>query len=359
MSLKKLNLFILAGAVALGIMACKKDEETTVAPFMNGSLDFSVPTYVKPKTKITMTPVGVEHPDGEGIGYYWKVTPTMTKYDTTRFVNGLDKNGNPSDGSFTHTFSDTLQTYSIYAYAYAKGYTASSASGSCTVVSGGPNESITNIGLSSATPSVKINGKTYYYTTAGGNDWLRTNLSDDEAGAPYYNCSAMSDVFGRYYSYEEALTACPEGWELPTDADWTELAKAAGAKEDIESHSNIQGVAAALMGDARFNDAKMWEYWPEVGDITNATGMSMISAGYAMLGRKNDNAKTDPAVEYNYPNAIFKGYREYAVFWTADTVENEEGMAYYRYLIAKQPDLQIGKGDTKTFGASVRCIRKK
>jgi uncharacterized protein (TIGR02145 family) len=85
----------------------------------------------------------------------------------------------------------------------------------------------------------------------------------------------------------------------------------------------------------------------------------MIPAGYAMLGKKDNSAKNDEFQEYTYPTAIFKGYMEYAAFWTADTVADEEGMAYYRYIIANQPDLMIGKADTKSFGASVRCIRKK
>jgi hypothetical protein len=38
-------------------------------------------------------------------------------------------------------------------------------------------------------------------------------------------------------------------------------------------------------------------------------------------------------------------------------VEGEEGMAYYRYIIADRPEMLIGKGDVNTFGASVRCVR--
>ena len=57
-----------------------------------------------------------------------------------------------------------------------------------------------------------------------------------------------------------------------------------------------------------------------------------------------------------YPYANFKGDYEYAAFWTADMAE--EGMAYYRYLICDQPDMQIGKGDVNTLGASVRCVRE-
>ena len=305
-----------------------------------------------------MTPSGTIHPDGEELGYYWKVTPTMTQYDTTRFENGLDKYGKPSNGSFTHKFSDTLKTYTVYGYAYAAGYAVKSKSEYCTVVSGGLNESITNLGMTTSTPSEVIDGKTYYYTTVGGTDWLRMNVDNDNAGAPYYNCKAMNDVFGRFYSYEEALTVCPEGWSLPTEEDWIELAKAVGADTESEAYTNIPGVAASLMGNGYFNNTRLWEYWPAVGDITNESGMSIIPTGYAMLGNKGDSVKEDPNIDYSYPNAIFKGYMEYAAFWTADTVADEEGMAYYRYIICNQPDLIIGKADIKSFGASVRCIRK-
>ena len=359
MSLKKLSMIFLAGAMLLGTNSCNKTEDTATSPSLEGNLYFSVPAFVQPGTRITMTPHGVTHPEGEEIGYYWKVSPTMTQYDTTRFLNGLNKEGIASDGSFTHTFSDTLKTYTIYAYAFADGYYSKSGSDYCSVVSGGLEESITKLNISSiATSHEVIGGDTYYYTTAGGNDWLMRNISNPDAGTPYYNCTAMSEVFGRYYSYNEALTICPEGWTLPTDEDWAALALAAGA-ETADSYSDIKGVAAALMGNADFNDVKMWEYWPVVGDITNNTGMSMIPVGYAMLGNRKESTKTDPNIEYNYPNAIFKGYQEYAVFWTADKVQNEEGMAYYRYLICDQPDLLIAKGDMNTFGASVRCVRQK
>jgi uncharacterized protein (TIGR02145 family) len=359
MNIEKLKMILLAGVLLLSVNSCKKEDETSTSPSLDGHIDFSVPTYVAPFSKVSMTPRGAIHPDGKEVGYYWKVTPTMTKNDTTRYETGLDFNGNPSDGTFTFTFPDSLKTFTIYSYAFAKGYSNISDTDYCTVVSGGLERSITNLHIAQkATSYEQIGGETIYYTTIGGNDWMMSNLASSSAGAPYFNCKAMSDVFGRYYSYEEALTACPEGWTLPTDADWVALAEAAGAK-DAQAHENIGSVAAALMGNAYFNDVRMWEYWPAVGDITNETGMSIIASGFAMLGSKNADPKEDTFIEYSYPNAIFKGYLEYAAFWTADKVADEEGMAYYRYLIFDQPDLMIAKGDINTFGASVRCIRKK
>ena len=50
-------------------------------------------------------------------------------------------------------------------------------------------------------------------------------LSDKEVQV---NC----DKYGRLYTWEEALTACPAGWHLPTRAEWLTLLKFAGSNED-------------------------------------------------------------------------------------------------------------------------------
>lgn len=334
MSHRKLNILIFAIAASVCIISCKKDDETKVTPSLSGALSFNVPEYVSPNTKLTLTPSGVTHPKDEGLGYYWKVNPTKPKADTTRYENGLDKNGKPSDGSFTFTFSDTLQTCTISGYAYAAGYSYVMKSTECTVVEGGIDRSITNLGIADK-PSITVDGIVYPYVSIAGLDWLCRNIADKSAGAPYRNSEEMSDVFGRYYSFEEAQKVCPEGWRLPTDAEWTTV---------VETYE-----MAALMGNAYFNGDLMWEYWPEVGEITNESGISMIPAGYAMLSEKDSDGY--------YSNAQFKGINEYAAFWTADAVEKEAGMAYYRYIFCEQPEFQLGKADTRTFGANVRCVR--
>ena len=355
MSFRKLTSITFIIAAALCTLSCKDDDETTVPPSLSGTLDFDLPQYILPETVIEMVPSGVTHPDEGELGYYWRVSPSMKKSDTTRFENGLDKNGNPSDGSFTHKFSDTLQTYTVQGYAYAKGYSYVSKTSYTTVVKGGIDGSITNLWLKDR-PFFKEGDIIYPYVTIGSTDWLCRNVADASAGAPFANCKAMGDVFGRYYSYEEALEVCPEGWQLPTEADWLEAAAAAGA-EGAQAYDTIEGVAAALMGNGYFNESLMWEYWPQVGDITNTTGLSFIPTGYAMLGAKAAFPQENAYLDQRYPQAQFKGYSEYAAFWTADLVEGSEGMAYYRYLISEVPDLMVSMGDTKTFGASVRCVR--
>ena len=331
---RTLNSILFAAALTFVAVSCEKEEETTTLPYLNGVLTVNVPEYVNIGQTITLTAKGLEHPDGEEIGYRWKVTPTMSQYDTTDV--------------FSFTFTDTLQTCTIYCYGFADGYNSSSASYSSTVVKGGPEGSIQGTDMATF-PVYEYKGISYHYMTSGDLQWFMTNLADGDAGgAPYKSYEAMSNVFGRYYSYEEALKACPQGWRLPTEEDWMALAGEFGAATE-DKYQSIKGVASKLMANASFNGNLMWEYWPAVGEITNSSNLSLIPSGYANLGTVNE--------EGVYTYASFDGINRFAAVWTADMVEEEADMAYYRYLIVDQPDLLVGKGDRQSFGAAVRCVR--
>lgn len=350
MKFQKVNCIILLAMALLAAAACKKDDDDTVSPSLNGSLSFNVPEFVTPGYVAKMTPTGLAHPDGKGIGYYWKVTPGMSASDTTRYESGLNSDGYESDGTFTYWFPDSLATYTVSCYGFAKDYSSSYGSKYVTVVKGGLNGSITGTGIFSFDKSIEADGVKYYYTTINGLDWFRNNLANPSYGVAYVNADAMSDVLGRYYSHEEASVACPEGWRLPTDAEWIAMAESVKGEKLAGTYGIIPGIAADLMADVSFNLNQMWEYWPSVGEITNKSKLAAIPCGYSNLGNKSESG--------TYPAASFFGLYEYATFWTADMVEEEAGMAYYRYIISDQPDMQIGKGDVKALGASVRCVRE-
>ena len=350
MNFRKLIPFIFTAASILAAISCKKDEETEVLPSLSGSLSFNAPQFIEPHQTLKMTPEGLSHPDGKGIGYYWKVTPGMTAYDTVRLENGLHpETGKESDGSFTYKFKDTLATYTVNCYGFAYGYSTSYTSKLVTVVQGGLDGSITGTGIKVSDPSIEFKGTRYYHKSHAGLDWFRNNLADPSAGTPYAKAEAMTNVLGIFYSYTEAMNACPEGWRLPTDAEWAALAASVKPGINATEHEIIPGIAADLMCNAEFNSYRMWEYWPQVGEITNKAELALIPAGYSNLGVKSSDGK--------YPTASFFGIHDYAVFWTADRVEEEEDMAYYRYIIDDQPDMLVGKGNINSFGASVRCVR--
>ena len=147
---------------------------------------------------------------------------------------------------------------------------------------------------------------------------------------------AMQDVFGLFYSWDEAVSACPEGWRLPDADDWKDLATAHGCADTEDVYAGIGG---KLMADAYMNDMKMWEFWPDV-KITNNLRFCAIPTGYAL----------DADGSYT-----FKGSSHYAVFWTAE--ENGEEQAWCRQLYVKSNDVYKASMYKSAFRAPVRCVR--
>lgn len=332
MSLGKLKSIIMFALVAFAAVACK-DDETEEMPSLSG-LYFECPHYAAPGQAVRMTPNDVKHPEGGEVGYYWKVTPTMTSNDTTTV--------------YVHWFSDTLQTYTVRCYAFAEGYNGTSYSRDVEVVKNGLDGSITETGIAASDKKVTVDGVDYYYRKIAGRDWFRNNLANTASGAPYLNEDLVSDIFGRFYSYNEALNACPEGWRLPTEEDWMALADALDSPA-TGKYESFQDVASKLLVNAYFNSKAMLEYWPQVGEVTNQSKLAFMPFGYANLGPADESGK--------YPDARFEGMTEYVAVWTADKVEGNEEMAYYRYIISDQPEMLVGMGDVNTFGAQVRCVR--
>ena len=333
MSLRKLNSLVFAAAFVIAVASCKKDKETESLPSLSG-LSFECPSFVASGQAVRMTPGGVKHPEGGVVGYYWKVTPTMSSYDTTDV--------------YVHWFSDTLKTYTVSCYAFAEGYTGTSYSRDVMVVKSGLGGSLTDTGIKAGDKKITYDGIDYYYEKIGNLDWFRNNLASASCGTPYVNEEITSDIFGRFYNYNEAKTACPAGWRLPTEDDWMSLAEAIGVSVE-DKYEPFADVASKLLANAAFNGETMLEYWPEVGDIDNESRLSLMPFGFANLGNATAEGK--------YPSASFEGFYDYSVYWTADETDDGSGKAYYRYLISDQPDMFVGQGDVNTFGASVRCVR--
>jgi uncharacterized protein (TIGR02145 family) len=67
-------------------------------------------------------------------------------------------------------------------------------------------------------------GTDFRTVTIGNQTWMAENLNCYVAGSTCYSNSADSCAkYGLLYTWYAAMSACPVGWHLPSDAEWTEL----------------------------------------------------------------------------------------------------------------------------------------
>lgn len=315
------NIILILSTVALAVLpAChKKDEETTTNPYLDGTLSFDFPSYVLQGEVFHLIPSGASNPSGGGVGYTWYCS-WITGRDTVKTETGT------GDGSWEVTVPKNVGSYSVSVMAFAKDYSPLSASRTFTVVDPTVNGSLKGAGyqLDSAKFVDPRDGGIYYLATAGGKVWMQNNLYYSNSGVSYEYSPAMDRIAGRLYTWNEAMEACPEGWHLPSDAEFAKLSMSAGE----------------MMADVTLNDTKMWTFWPEV-KISNKVKFSAAPFGYAV----------DQEGVQKYA-----GTNSYATFWTSDS-DGDAGL--YRYIYVSKDNIFSAFGDKESFRASVRCVKDK
>ena len=137
-----------------------------------------------------------------------------------------------------------------------------------------------------------------------------------------YNWYAAKGIFttGNIAS-TDTLNICPEGWHVPTYAEWTTLFTELGG----------ESVAGGMM------KSKGTAYWnsPNTG-ATNESGFLALPGGYRMQ------------------NGSFNDIRNSAIFWS--NTENDNSSAWSNFLSNSNANVSRNSSD-KRIGACIRCIR--
>jgi uncharacterized protein (TIGR02145 family) len=163
-------------------------------------------------------------------------------------------------------------------------------------------------------------GKEYEWVKIGNQKWMTGNLDYNASGKKYPGLAISADVkLGRLYTWDEAITVCPDGWHLPGNDEWTELLNQFGGEKKA---------------GGKLKSSAIWN-----GDYfkgTNESRFSAIPAGY----RKT--------------NGDFTAYGNIASWWSSS--EYMENKAWSR-SIGYDPDEVLRSYDDKTKGLSVRCVK--
>lgn len=179
-----------------------------------------------------------------------------------------------------------------------------------------------------ATMKDSRDGKTYKTVKIGNQEWMAENLNYQTGESKCYeNKPENCDKYGRLYVWREAVTACPDGWHLPSKEEFEELEKLAGQKA-----SDIKKAGTVLKSTTGWND-----YKGESGNGTDGLGFGALPAGY-----------------YGSNYGYFGDEGDVAPFWSS--TEDDSSGAYYLVLSFSREGAYVD-GDRKYYGFSVRCVK--
>lgn len=146
-------------------------------------------------------------------------------------------------------------------------------------------------------------GKTYKTVKIGTQLWMAENMNYKTAeGSHCFQCKE----YGRLYEWNAAQEACPDGWHLPTKAEW-----------------NI------LFSNRHAKNLKSYEDWYNA-EATDRYGFSILPTG-------------------RYDDGKLSNRGNFAQFWSADIDEGPTFMPRGDVKWSGLPDQNVG--------VSVRCVR--
>ncbi|MBR3799201.1 MAG: fibrobacter succinogenes major paralogous domain-containing protein [Bacteroidales bacterium] len=152
--------------------------------------------------------------------------------------------------------------------------------------------------------------------------------------------------YGAWYNWKAALTACPAGWHLPSDDEWTELEvylqnngynfdDYIDTDSDRETHNVIAKSLASTSG------------WVE-SDVENSPGW--------LQPKNNTSSFNGKPAGHRWVDSQFMGIGLYGFWWSSTTQSGDNNSAWDRKI--HNDSVAMGKTrNSKTLGFSVRCLR--
>ena len=215
-----------------------------------------------------------------------------------------------------------------------------------------------------------IDGNVYNTVQIGSQCWMKENLRTTRyedgdsipAGTyfsstePYYydNNSTSIPLAERGYLYNWPAVMhgqaasntvpsgvqgiCPEGWHVPSDAEWMGLTNYVSSQPEYACGGNPDYIAKALASKLWWNSYSGVCYPGDQGvEPNNATGFAAVPAGSYLSYGYNDEGL-------------------YANFWSATEFEDYPGIARYLGMDYDAPEASHAVG-TMSHRFAVRCLR--
>ena len=180
-------------------------------------------------------------------------------------------------------------------------------------------------------------GEVYKTISIGGQTWFAQNLRYNAIGSfkSGFNTEYNAD-YGRYYNWHVAQNACPSGWHLPSNDEWTTLEVNLGIRADDGDMDIISHYPKHM------KSVSLWQSSTEPNSAgTNALGFNAFPAGY---------------VSTTFGDAVDYGFS--AGFWSSDIDLSDTTEAWQRRYFYDTYGIADGPYYNKLgYSSSVRCIK--
>jgi uncharacterized protein (TIGR02145 family) len=195
---------------------------------------------------------------------------------------------------------------------------------------------------------VDIDGNAYRTVVIGTQTWMAENLkvtkyrngdnithittnsdwvNDTDGAYGYYDDNTtLRDTYGmlyNWYAVDNSSGLCPEGWQVPTSAEFTVL------------YDYLENIDSKVGGQLKETGTDHWQI--EYSGTSNSSGFTGLPAGNR---------------DYNYGTYWDLGNNTF--FWTSDS--HNFSNAKYRILYYNSSTLFLLSNNRKQYGFSVRCL---
>jgi len=268
-------------------------------------------------------------------------------YNTTNDYSTATNNGTST--SYTQTGLDCETSYTLYVWAYNNDCGESDALELTETTSDCPSacDGVTPPSMDEHTYNIVGIGNQCWFAenlrtrkyadgsfipnVTGNTDWYDLDDNDTDDAYCWYNNDSASyaGTYGALYTYAAATNgdnsgtnvqgACPDGWHLPSDTEWTEL------KTYLTDNGYDPGDLKATSG------------WDNNGNGSDNFGFTALPSGTR-----------------SYFSGEFTDAGEYLYWWSS--TEYESSGAYMRWLGYDYLDM-YSEPYYKSYAFSVRCIK--
>ena len=176
-------------------------------------------------------------------------------------------------------------------------------------------------------------GQVYSSVTIGTQTWMAENLNYETTNSWCYNDSVINcEKYGRLYTWDAALNACPANWHLPSEEEWVSLELHLGMTEEevkiIQYRGDGEGTKLKSETEWEVNNGENQDY--------NTTGFNALPGGFRLF---TDSTFTDLGIRASWWSSTPDG--RYAMRRT---------LFYDKSGIDRDPA-------TRALGFSVRCVK--